>query len=75
MDLLQSQSEKSFSHEDDLDLQSEKFRHFYTGLYISYFYLILDNVLSQTLPTLWPNGKFKVSFSPEEALQGWDKSA
>ena len=45
-------------------------------VYISYIvYLILDNVLSQTLPTLWPNGTFKVSFSPEEALKGWDKSA
>ena len=57
--------------EDNLDLQSEEFGRFHTGLYISHIiYLILDNPLSQTLPTLWPNGTFKLSFSPQEALEG-----
>jgi hypothetical protein len=62
---LQSQSEKSLSHEDNLDLQPDEFGRFHTGLYISriIYYLILDNPLSQTLPTLWLNGTFKLSFS------------
>jgi hypothetical protein len=69
MDSLQSPSENSLDHENHPN-------HFHTGLYISHIiYLILDNPLSQTLPTLWPNGTFKVSFSCLEAPMGWDKSS
>ena len=48
---------------------------FHIGFSLYILKLILDYPLIQTLPAIWPNGSFKISFPTTDVPIGWDKSS